>query len=184
MISRNLGNTRLCAITNKIGIKNKGKVNESCYIEFSNKNLYEFLLSVGLTPCKSLTQDEVIVMDDFFCDFLRGVIDGDGCIRNWTHPGNKKEQWSLRIYSPSLAFLEWLHREIGYFFQAKGRIHKYAKKKPLADMYTLKYGKMAAKAILNKCYYKDALSLDRKAKLASECCSSFAGWKHSKTFFN
>ncbi|MDD5136776.1 MAG: LAGLIDADG family homing endonuclease [Candidatus Omnitrophica bacterium] len=171
-------------ITNKAGLKNKSAANEAYRIEFSNKNLYEFLLSVGLTPCKSLTQDEVIVPDEFFHDFLRGVIDGDGCIRSWDHPANKREQWSLRIYSPSLFFVEWLHREIAYLFKAKGRIHKYAKKKPLVDMFILKYGKMAAKAILSRCYYGNALSLDRKARLAEKCCSSVDVWSHSKTLFN
>jgi len=171
-------------ITNKIGTKNKDEVNETHRIEFSNRNFYEFLLSVGLTPCKSLNQDEVIVPDEFFCDFLRGIIDGDGNIRKWIHPTNKKEQWSLRIYSPSLFFMEWLHREIAYLFKAKGCIHKYIKEKPLVDMFTLKYGKMAAKAILKRCYYKNALSLDRKAVLADECCSSNAGWSHSKTLLN
>lgn len=171
-------------LTNKVGIKNRGEINESHFIEFSNRNLYEFLLSIGLTPCKSLTQDEVIVPDDFFHDFLRGIIDGDGCIRNWIHPDNKREQWSLRVYSPSIFFVEWLCKEIQYLFKAKGRIHKYAKKRPLVDMFTLKYGKMAAKAILNKCYYSGALSLERKARLAQACCLSFVGWKQSKTVLN
>ena len=168
-------------LTSKIGVKNRGKTNEAYCINFSNKNFYEFLLSIGLTPCKSLTQDEVIVPDEFFNDFLRGVIDGDGCIRKWIHPTNGGEQWSLRIYSPSLAFLDWTRREIGYFFKTKGRIHKDVKKRPLVDMFILTYGKMAAKVIFGKCYYKNALSLERKANLAQECCLSFAGWKQSKT---
>lgn len=171
-------------LTNKIGVKNKDKINEAYYLAFSNRNLYEFLLSIGLTPCKSLTQDEVIVPDEFFCDFLRGIIDGDGSIRSWAHPVNKGIQWSLRIYSPSLSFMEWLQKDIEYFFRARGRIHKYAKEKPRVDMFVLKYGKLAAKAIFNRCYYKNALSLDRKAKLAQKCCSSYVGWRQSKTILN
>ena len=173
-------NSRL-GIRNKICVKNKGKINEAYAINFSNRNLYEFLLSIGLTPCKSLTQDEVIVPDEFFCDFLRGIIDGDGCIRNWIHPTNKGEQWSLRIYSSSLAFVEWLRREIEYLFKARGRLHKDAKEKPFADLFILKYGKMAAQWIIKRCYYEDCLGLDRKIRLAQECRDSYIGWKQSKT---
>jgi hypothetical protein len=168
-------------ITNRIGVKNKDKINEACYIEFSNKNFYEFLLSIGLTPCKSLTQDEVIVEDNFFGDFLRGVIDGDGCIRRWIHPGNNKEQWSLRIYSPSIKFLEWLQGETEQLLRARGRIHKEEKERPMVDMYVLTYGKLAAQAIFSKCYYEKALSLERKAKLARACCLSDTRWKKSRT---
>lgn len=168
-------------IDNKIGVKNTGKTNETYRIQFSNKNFYEFLLSTGLTPCKSLTQDEVIVQDEFFFDFLRGIIDGDGCIRRWTHPSNNKEQWSLRIYSSSIKFLGWLQKEIEQLLHARGRIHKDEKEKPKADLYTLKYGKLAAQVIFNNCYYEGALSLERKAKLAKACCLSGTGWKKGKT---
>lgn len=171
-------------LSNKIGVKNKDRVKKAYYIEFSNRNFYEFLLSIGLTPAKSLTQDEVIVPDEFFCDFLRWVVDGDGSIKNWTHPTNKKAQWSLTIYSASPQFIEWLAKSIGLIFRAKGRIHKYEKERPSADMYILKYGKVAAKIILGRCYYKGALSLDRKARLAQACCVSPEGWKRSKTVLN
>lgn len=168
-------------ITNRIGVKNKAAINESHQLEFSNKNLYEFLLSIGLTPRKSLDQNEVLVDDDYFHDFLRGVIDGDGSIRSWAHSSNKCEQWSLRIYSGSVRFLEWLQKEIEQFLRVKGRMHRYKKEWPLSDLYVLKYGKLAAQTILSKCYYQNALSLDRKDKLAAACCHSSTGWNKSKT---
>ena len=168
-------------VKNKIGVKNANKLNRSHYIAFSNVEFYEFLMSIGLTPCKSLDLDEIWVQDEYFHDFLRGVIDGDGCIRKWIHPGNKNEQWSLRIYSCSIRFLEWLQKEIEQLFKVKGRIHREKKERPLADLLILKYGKLAAQVIFAKCYYKDAVSLDRKAVLAKACCLSGTGWKKSKT---
>jgi len=55
------------------------------------------------------------------------------------------------------------------------------KTKSNVDMYVLKYGKLSAKVILRNCYYTDALSLSRKAKLAQGCVSSRSGWTKSKT---
>ena len=171
-------------LINKIGVKNKGKINEAHYLQISNRNLYEFLLSVGLTPRKSLIQNKVDVPNEFFHDFLRGLIDGDGSIKSWIHSTNKREQWSLSIYSPSRPFIEWLQKNIERLLRVKGPIHRDIRKKPRVDLFVLKYGKIAAKGILNKCYYKDSLSLDRKAKLAQECFNSYRGWDKSKTVLN
>jgi len=172
------------SLVNKIGIKNKGKNNQCYCIQFSNRNFYEFLLSIGLTPQKSLTQGKVEVPEEFFPDFLRGLVDGDGSIRHWIHPSNRKEQWSLRVYSPSSLFLEWLQKRIEQILRARGRIHRDIKKKPRVDMFVLKYGKVAGRTIFSKCYYDNALSLDRKMKLAEECCAADVGWKNSKTVLN
>ncbi len=179
---KNLKNS--LGLTNKIGVKNKDRINEAHCLVFSNRNLYEFLLSIGLTQRKSLTLDKVDIPDEFFHDFLRGLIDGDGSIRKWIHPSNKREQWSLRIYSCSASFTEWLQKSIERVLRAKGRVHREKRKKPRAELFVLKYGKIAAKAVFSKCYYKNALAMSRKAKLADECRSSYTGWAKSKTVFN
>jgi len=172
------------SFSNKIGVKNRGKINQGYYLDFSNRSLYDFLLSVGLTTNKSLIQDRIDVPSEFFSDFLRGVIDGDGSIRNWIHPSNKREQWSLRIYSASMLFIEWLMKSIEGSFKVKGRIHWDKRKRPRVDLAVLKYGKIAAQSILSKCYYKEALSLERKANLAQKCSLSTVVWKHSKIVLN
>ena len=163
-------------LQNKIGSKRNGRGIESFHIQFANRDFYDFLLSIGLTPKKSLTLGELKVPYQWFQDFLRGVIDGDGCIRNWTHPTNGKEQWSLRVYSASPSFLKWLKLCVEKSFFVKGQIHHSA-----ASTLVLKFGKLAAKQILKKCYYEGCLSLDRKTKLAQMCCASGSGWGTSKT---
>ena len=110
---------------------------------------------------------------------MRGLIDGDGCIRKWAHPTNKKEQWSLRIASGSEKFVEWLNSAAEDLLKAKGKIYKQAD-----NLWTLKYGKMAAREIVKKCYYKDCLGLARKIKLAKECLNSYRGWDRSTTVLN
>jgi hypothetical protein len=166
---------------NKIGIKYNTLKQKNFHIQFSNKNFYDFLLMVGLTPNKSLTLGELNIPRNYFVDFVRGLIDGDGCLRKWVHPTNFGEQCSLRIYSGSKQFLEWLDDKIQEIFKACGKLHKNAKR---GTTYVLKFGKMATREIVGKCYYKNCFGLDRKIKLASECFDSYRGWSKSKTVLN
>ncbi|MDD5108352.1 MAG: LAGLIDADG family homing endonuclease [Candidatus Omnitrophica bacterium] len=167
------------SLVNKIGVKNKGRINQSYHLQIANISFYEFLLSVGLTPKKSLTLGAIKIPRQYFPDFLRGVIDGDGCIRHWIHPTNKREQWSLRIYSGSAEFMAWLDNKVERLLKVCGKRHKNA-----ANTRVLKYGKMAARKIAECCYYKGCFGLERKIKLANECLGSDYGWSKSKTILN
>lgn len=168
-------------IPSKVCIKNKGTNNEAHRIQIANKNFYDFLMSIGLMPNKSLIINKVDMPDKFFIDFLRGLIDGDGSIRSWTHPTNLHEQWSLRIYSGSKKFITWLRYKIETYLRCKGRIHPEFKPTWKNPVYTLKYGKMAAKVILQNCYYKGAFGMSRKTDLANRCLKVSSGWCQSKT---
>ena len=163
-----------------LGLENKvtAKHNRSgtCFhIQFANRNFYDFLLSIGLTPKKSLTLGELKIPTGWFSDFIRGVIDGDGSIRKWVHASNGVEQWSLSIYSGSSIFIDWLKQRIEKHCSVTGQIHKDR------ALYVLKFGKLAAKRILGKCYYEGCLGLNRKAMLAKMCGTVDAGWSKSKT---
>jgi len=171
----------LTGIKNKIGIKyGNNKKQKAFRIQIANRNFSDFLLSVGLTRNKSLTIGEVKVPSKFFVDFLRGLIDGDGSIRSWTHPTNFREQWSLRIYSGSKKFLEWLDGEIKKYLEVSGQLYQHNKQ---STQYVLKFGKMAAKIILKQCYYANSFGLQRKSQLAKQCICSYPGWQKSKTVF-
>jgi hypothetical protein len=171
-------------LINKIGVKNKGKVNQAYHIQIANKNLYEFLLSIGLLPNKSLKLKRLSIPKEFFNDFLRGVIDGDGCLRRWIHPSNNHEQWSLRIFSGSKVFINWLESKIEELIGCKGRVHSDLSSNRIHELYTLKYGKLAAADILKNCYYRGAFGLERKSELAHNCCIAPRGWSKSKTVSN
>ncbi len=168
-------------LSNKIGIKYNSLKQKNFHIQLSNKNFYDFLLSIGLKPSKSLTLKALTIPSYYFSDFLRGLIDGDGCIRRWVHPSNKREQWSLRIYSGSKDFLEWLSEKIKINFNILGKLHKNENRN---TVYVLKFGKMAAREITKRCYYANCFGLDRKIKLANECFDSYIGWSKSKTVLN
>ncbi|MCX5698367.1 MAG: LAGLIDADG family homing endonuclease [Candidatus Omnitrophica bacterium] len=172
------------SLTNRIGIKNKEKINLAYYIQISNKNFYDFLLSIGLIPNKSLTLDRLDISKEFFNDFLRGLIDGDGSLRSWRHTTNLHIQWSLSVFSASEAFIKWLQAAIEASLCCRGKIHSALRPDRINPIYTLKYGKMAARKIAEKCYYKNCFGLERKIKLAQECSRSYSGWDRSKTVFN
>jgi hypothetical protein len=167
-------------LENVIGTKSSGSRKDRKYyqIQFSNRNFYDFLLSVGLTPKKSLTLGPLKVPNAWFADFLRGVIDGDGSIRRWIHPSNGAEQWSLRVYSGSSTFMRWLESSIERRFLVSGQIHTHGK-----GLHVLKYGKLAAKRVFQNCYYEGCLGLERKINLAKVCGTSNAGWSKSKTVY-
>jgi len=166
--------------SNKIGIKRKGE-HTTHRLQIADKELYKALESIGLGENKSLTIGPLAISKEFFKDFLRGIIDGDGEIKRWIHPQNKKEQWCLRIRSGSKKFLEWLMGETELAFGAKGKLYK--ESKAVSD-YRLKYGKMAAQAILRHCYSGKAIGLKRKRYMAQKCIASCRGWTKSKTILS
>lgn len=170
-------------LKNKVGLKARGKekIKKYGFLQFGDVVFYRYLLTIGLTPRKSLTLQKVDVPQIFFLDFLRGIIDGDGNIHRWIHPQNGGEQWEMRIFTASPQFALWLYKNIAEKFRVKGIIAK-SHSRPLANtVYVLKFGKMAAKAILGKCYYENSLALERKRLLAQQCLKSYVGWTRSLT---
>ena len=118
---------------------------------------------------KSLILGKVTINHDYFLDFLRGIIDGDGCISTWIHKTNTHRQWSLRITSAAPLFMRWIKEEIENYFDVKGRIYCYKYKYKKNPIYILKFGKLATKIILSQIYTKDSLSLNRKNAKSAAC---------------
>lgn len=150
----------------KISKKSRGGSEAKVYprLQFSDVTFYEFLLNVGLTPQKSLTLGKIKIDPHYFSHFLRGVIDGDGCICTWRHRTNFHRQWSLRITSAAPAFIKWLKKEIERCFCVKGKLYSYRYKDKKNDILILKFGKLATKIILENIYHKNDISLEKKYK--------------------
>lgn len=62
------------------------------HLIWSDRRLYDWLISIGLTPAKSLTLTPLAIPDDYFADFFRGCIDGDGSIVSYVD--------RLRLHAP------------------------------------------------------------------------------------
>jgi hypothetical protein len=167
-------------LENKIGLKSRGGDNlEYCsYLQFGDIKFYKFLLGIGLTPKKSLILDSVKVPREYFIDFLRGVIDGDGCIHKWTNRVNGYEQWALRIYSGAPKFSIWLKTKTESFFKVRGKIYCYNQRNSKNPIHIIKFGKLASKIILNKIYYPNCLALHRKMLIVRKCLDTKNGFKN------
>ncbi len=158
-------------IQNKLVMKSSGSNKEKIYgfLQFGDVVFYKFLMSIGLLPAKSLTLKSVSVPKEYFADFLRGIIDGDGSINTWINNKNGYVQWALRICSASSEFANWLLAEIQTYYKVRGKIHTSSKQLSRNPMYIIKFGKLPAQLILRNIYYTNCLSLARKYKKASEC---------------
>lgn len=150
-------------LNNKIGRKHRGTYPKKWYhrIQFGNKELYSFFIKIGLTPNKSKSLTYLKIPKKYFCDFLRGLIDGDGTIDYFMHPESKEKQFRIRISSASKDFLEWLNREINEFLDIKGTIRQSLRS------YQLCYYKKASRIMVDFIYYRrSVISLNRKFEIA------------------
>ncbi len=156
----------ILGITNKIGTKARGGSMEKKYfvLQFGDKNFYEFLLSIGLTPAKSKTLGPLAIPKEYFMDFFRGCIDGDGSIGSYSHPESKHPQIRLRLCSVSTPFLVWaLEMLQGCTAITGGAIL------PGKRVYSLSFGKADSLILLRSMYHTDSLpALERKRLIAKQ----------------
>lgn len=161
-----IDNCKLClGIDNTIGTKSRGgsKVQKYFVLQFGDINFYNFLLSIGLSPKKSLILKDLKIPPTFYSDFLRGCIDGDGNISITSHPESQHKQIKVRLCSGSKQFLKWIHTQNKKYFKVKGGSISASKK---SSAHTLLYGKADGKLLLEKLYYSESIALPRKKLLA------------------
>jgi len=147
----------------KIGSKSNGKGNISFRIQFKNRLFYDFLLSIGLTPKKSLTLDKLIIPNHFFFDFLRGCFDGDGHSYGYWDPRWRSSfMFYTGLSSASKKFIDWINSEIMKRIGIKGRLAKSKNKNPC---YQIIFAKKDSLELINRMYYNpNVVCLTRKFK--------------------
>ena len=144
-----------------IGKKWNQKGDECLRIQFKNRIFYDFLLSIGLTPKKSLTISKLAVPDKYFFDFLRGSFDGDGYFYSYWDPRwRSSHMFYLTFSSASIKHISWLRKKINSFLLIQGHI---SKSKREGSIYSLRYAKYEAIEIIKKMYYTHkVICLSRK----------------------
>jgi hypothetical protein len=143
-------------------------------VQWGDRRLYDWLLEVGLTPAKSLTLGPLAVPDQFFADFFRGCIDGDGSVKVYTdrHHTAKKEHYVyerlyVEIVSASRAFIEWLQAVVARLTGVAGSV-TVTQRRLHNPLWKISYAKAQSLRVLPWMYHApDVPSLERKRVVAA-----------------
>jgi LAGLIDADG-like domain len=138
-------------------------------LQWASGTFYAWLQGIGLTPRKSLTLGPLRIPDEYFADFFRGCIDGDGTILVYTdasHSYRKATYVYTRLYvslvSASRSFVDWLRATVWRLKGLRGGVH--VKWTPRGrPVWVLRFSKTASVQLLRWMYHApDVPCLARK----------------------
>lgn len=152
-------------------------------VQIGDVVLYSWLERIGLMPNKSLTIAELKIPNNYFRDFLRGHLDGDGSLIYYKDSYNTKinpkyvyTRFFVYFRSASEKHILWLRGRISKILGTHGSISALKSKtqKGSSQEFTLKFSTNEAKIIVNWIYYQQNLPcLKRKYKTARPFLKSF-----------
>jgi intein/homing endonuclease len=167
-------------LDNKIGRKNSGSCHKKKYhrIQFGNVVFYRWLQRLGLTSNKSKSIGILKIPNEYFADFLRGYLDGDGSVNSYTDYWNTFKNpkyvyirlWT-RFYSASRKHILWLRKKIIELTGIKGHLWEGKPSRPdqTVSEWVLKLGKKDSIKLLSWIYYRPNIPcLLRKRKIAEK----------------
>lgn len=155
---------KLMKLNNRICFKTSGSSGNKCpRIQFGNVGFYQWLISIGLTPKKSLTLGPLKIPDKFFTDFTRGCFDGDGCIYSYMDPRwANSHMFYVSFASASKNFAEWFQKQFVNILGIHGHI-SVSKHQNKNTLYQLRFAKSESIVLIKKMYYnKQVPCLKRK----------------------
>lgn len=126
--------------------------------QFGDARFYDWLLSVGLTPRKSLTLGAIDVPSEHLMALTRGLMDGDGSIGNHVYradtrgrPGYMWEFLWVAFNSSSHAHLMWLRETLRRVHGINGYLGR-VERPGRSPHFCLRYGKRASAQLLSALY--------------------------------
>lgn len=145
----------------KIGYKTSGYTGKKyTRVQFSDVNFYQFLLTLGFTPVKTKTISVLEIPEEYFFDFLRGHLDGDGTFYSYWDPRWHSSFMFYTVFiSASKRHLEWIQKTVFSRLGINGNLDD----TPQKSTYRLKYAKAESlKLIPQMYYYPEVICLARK----------------------
>lgn len=128
-------------------------------LQFSDVVLYRFFVDVGMMPAKTKTIGSLDVPDEYFFDFLRGHLDGDGYFYSFWDERWENSFMFYTVFVCSIRHLQWIKQGIGRELRVKGDLQKRGKD----SAHQLRYAKSGSLKLLKKIYHKpDIVCLSRK----------------------
>jgi len=148
-----------------------------CYrVQFSNVQFYKWLLKIGLFPAKTYTIGKLKIPNEYFRDFLRGHLDGDGDISTYIDYYNtfKNEKYVyrrlyIRFRSASKQHIDWLRNRVSKLCGVKGHILEEKQKRnyQTTNIWVARFAKKDSIKLLSWIYYSPNVPcLKRKRKIA------------------
>lgn len=164
-------------IQNRIGWKRGGFTGRLApRVQFGDVGLYRWLLTIGLTPHKSLTLGPIRVPDPYFFDALRGEFDGDGSsYAYWDTRWHSSVSLYVQFCSGSERHLLWIKENVRRLIDidaplARGR-----------GVYVLRYAKSTARKLYDAMYYQPGLPhLVRKKEKLERQWRAFERSRHDE----
>ena len=127
-------------------------------VQVSHVVLYRWLVSIGLTPRKSLVLGALDVPPEHLSSLVRGLLDGDGSIYTGVHrptkvryPNYRYERLSASFLSASPAHVEWLRGRLRDALRIEGHV-EVRRREGRTTMFRLKYGKRESLVLLAHLY--------------------------------
>jgi len=138
--------------------------------QIGDVGFYRWLMTIGLSPRKSLTLGAIDVPDAFLLPLTRGLLDGDGSIMNKSaraDTGRRSDYYweylKTKFVSASRAHVEWLQARLRSHVGVSGYIEWTRARDDRRDLYALRYGKRESIRLLPLLYADpDAPRLRRK----------------------
>lgn len=142
----------------------------SAIVSFRSTKLKEFLISLGITPKKSLTLDVTNSILKNSKDFFRGLTDGDGHLGIYNINGSFYPTYSLvGSYKIIESFMHFCRDVIG--IRTKAKICN--KKSKNNGTYYIKFNYLIAYKIIKYLYSGAEYYLDRKYEIAMKVLNKF-----------
>jgi len=143
-------------------------------LQWCDSAFHRWLSDIGLMPAKSLRLGSLRVPDEWFRDFLRGGIDGDGSIISYVDryntfkkPGYVYTRVYLSLVSASPPFIEWIRETLQRLVGVTGDVGVRRSEKR-NDIWRLRYAKREALLLLRWMYYSPEVPcLRRKHDIAA-----------------
>jgi len=163
------------ALKNIIGIARKKNGDISYRVQFSNVRFYDWLVRIGLMPAKSCIIGAVAVPDEFFRDYFRGCIDGDGSIQTYQDRYNiyrgrqyVTQRLFIKLVSASEKHIRWAQDKLKVLTGIHGAvIRKPPQTERHVPIWELKFAKKESLQLIAWMYYQsDVPCLERKRTIA------------------
>lgn len=162
-----LNNTLASTYPIKEYAPSKGSYSKNSYVRLQifGERIYENLLSHGVFPNKTLVLKPPDIDDSLKVHFIRGYIDGDGCITS------SKNEFTVKIVGivPILDYIKGFIEENNI-----AKVHKYYQRRKNTEVYSLEIGgNRQVKKMLDIIYRDSCICLDRKYEKYKELCDMY-----------